>query len=605
MSKLNVKNLSVRFIGDSGDGIQLIGDQFVSSSVKSGNNFFTFVEFPAEIRAPVGSLFGISVFQVCISSNKIYYVGDKVDILVVMNPAALAKGLTYLKSYGIIIIDIDTFKPANLKLAGFSFDPLENDYLLSYKVIKVPITSLTVNCVGDILQSLSKSKKCRNFFTLGIIYWLCSKSCDLTLSWMDYKFKKSKDFLLANKKALLAGYNYGETLEFLHEQVYVEPNLLDNKSFEFRKISGNDAFVLGAVCSSLVTNIPVFSANYPITPASDIFQKLIDYNSDTFKVIQLEDEISSIMAVIGASYGGSLSFTCTSGPGLDLMQEGLGLAVMSELPILLLDIQRSGPSTGMPTKSEQADLFSSVFGRHGECQVIVLSPNSPGDCFYTIIEGFYLACKYAVPVIILSDANLANSSELWKLPSESDVSSILFKNGYFFQNRLLSFKNNDYRKWINPVSSEVNWIGGLERNFLTGDICYDPINHFDMVKLRYNKILKSAEDFNKTVIFGNQCGKVLLIVWGSVFGLVKSIYDDVISDGVDLSFICLRYLNPLPNDLCIIINNFEKILVIEENMGQLALLLKAKYLINVISICQVTGKPFDYIVLKNDILKNI
>ncbi|HFL8824409.1 MAG TPA: 2-oxoacid:acceptor oxidoreductase subunit alpha [Candidatus Azoamicus sp. OHIO1] len=607
MSVINVNELSIRFVGDSGDGIQLIGSQFSVSSIESGNDIYTFVEFPAEIKAPAGSLSGVSVFQVCISSEKIYAISDKVDILVAMNPAALSRGLLYLKVGGFLVIDNDTFKLAGLKLAGYSSDPLLDGTVSSYRVVSVPITSLTFNCVEKKLFSISKAKKCRNFFALGIVYWLCSKSYETTLLWLDSKFKKHADLLESNKSALIAGYNYGDNLELSHIQYNVLPFLTQSRiEANFKKISGNDAIAFGALAASIATGISLFSANYPITPASDIFHKLVKYNSYNFKIIQVEDEISAIMSIIGASYGGALSFTCTSGPGLDLMQEGLGLAVMAELPIILIDVQRSGPSTGMPTKSEQTDLLAAVFGRHGECPVIVLAPNSPINCFWSILEGFYLSCKYATPLIILSDANIANSTELWELPSEDVIRDFIFKNGYTFKNRLIDFEESSSRTWINPVNGNLQYcIGGLEKDRNTGEISYDPINHFNMVKFRNKKFLDSAIDFDKTDVIGNSGGNCLIVTWGSVFGLVKSVHKKLIMLGHDLSMVCLRYLNPFPNDLSFIISSFKKILVIEENVSQLSFLLKSKYLINVIEIFQVTGRPFSFNELEIEILKNV
>ena len=412
MSIVNINKVIIRLVGDSGDGIQLIGNQISDTSVIcSENDIYTFVEFPPEIRAPAGSVTGVSSFRVIISSDKIYSLEDKVDVLVVMNPAALYVGIESLKIGGILVIDTDTFNSKNLSRAKYKENPILNNSLSSFNVIKVPITMLTYEAVKGILSSVSKAKRCKNFFVLGMIYWLYNKKLDVTLKWLKVKFKENLLYL-SNKNSLVSGYNYASNLEILKQQFNLLPASFLKNNVKVSKISGNMGFVFGALITSRFNNLGLFSANYPITPASDILHELSKYSCKDIIIAQLEDEIAAVSAVIGASYGGFLSFTSTSGPGLDLMQEGIGLSVMAGIPIVIIDIQRSGPSTGIPTRSEQTDLMSSIFGRHGECDVIVLAPNSPSDCFYTIIEGFYLSVKYVTTVIILSDSNLANSSEL-------------------------------------------------------------------------------------------------------------------------------------------------------------------------------------------------
>jgi len=613
MKKIQINKIIMRFVGDSGDGIQLIGNQIADSSViVSGNDVYTFVDFPAEIRAPAGSISGVSGFQVSISSKKLYAVEDEVDLLVALNPAALKTSLPFLKKNGILILDLDSFTDKNLKKAGFLKNPIFDGSLDFFRLIKIHITKLTYECIKDLIPSVGKAKKCKNFFTLGLVCWLYDRDLDNIILWLKRKFKSSNLFL-ANEKVLKAGFNYGCNLELLQTQICI-PRINLNKNIDSNviKISGNKAFSIGAVTASMLMDMPLFSANYPITPASDVLHELAHFACDKIKVIQLEDEIAAINAVVGASYGGSLAFTCTSGPGLDLMQEGLGLAVMSELPALLLDIQRSGPSTGIPTKSEQTDLLASIFGRHGECDVVVLAPNSPSDCFWIMIEGFILSILYSTPVIILSDANLANSSELWSIPDIDEI-----KNNFdfkFFTDRETkldynnSIKSKVGRKNIIPGKSNHQYcMGGLERDLETGNVSQDAENHFSMVQMRYNKILSVADKFSQLNVIGNVKNSILIVTWGSTYGMVRSVYDDLISDGYSnvISLLCLRYLNPFPNNLNSIFSSFKKILLVEENLGQLAFLLRSKFLVDIISINQVTGKPFKFDILKSKIINNI
>lgn len=612
MSKLLIDKIVIRFAGDSGDGIQLIGNQLSDSSViKSGNDVYTFVEFPSEIRAPAGSISGVSGFQVTISSNKIFNIDSKVDLLFVFNPAALKVSLETLKLGGLLIIDSNSFNDKNVKKAGFLINPLETNMLSNFKLMSIPITELTYNCVKNIISVVSKAKRCKNFFALGIVCWIYDRNLDGIIAWLKKKFGDT-DLFLANEKALKAGYDYCNTVELFHDQSYIPPVNLYSKTDKLIKISGNKAFAIGAVASSYLFKLPLFSANYPITPASDILHELANYSNSNFKIFQLEDEIAAICAVIGASYGGSLAFTCTSGPGLDLMQEGLGLAIMSELPIVLLDIQRSGPSTGIPTKSEQTDLLAALFGRHGESSVVVLAPNSPSNCFWTIIEGFCLAIVSSSPVIILSDANLANSSELWKVPSGDEIYDKILFDFKSFNGKCFRYYNGiemlDKTEWNYPgVSDNIFCTGGLERDSVNGNVSHDAGNHFFMVKKRFSKVSMLADYFYKTDVLGNIEGNVLVITWGSVFGVVRSLYDNLLFDGnINIfSLICLRYLNPLPKDLYSIVKSFKKVIVIEENLGQLSFLLKANYSIDVININQVTGKPFDMLFIKEKILSVI
>lgn len=464
------------------------------------------------------------------------------------------------------------------------------------------MTTLTYSCVKDIINVVSKAKRCKNFFALGVICWIYDRNLDGIIEWLKKKFGNSEVFI-SNDKALRAGYNYCSNVELFHDQFSIPAVNLYGKNDKLVKISGNKAFAVGAVASTFLFKLPLYSANYPITPASDIFHELSNYANNNIRIFQLEDEISAICSVVGAAYGGYLSFTCTSGPGLDLMQEGLGLAIMSELPLVLIDVQRCGPSTGIPTKSEQTDLLASMFGRHGESSLVVLAPNSPSDCFFTIIEAFCISIISLSPVIILSDANLANSSELWKVPNLDDIKNkFLFNFDSTSTRKFDFFDNGDFYSsfvWNIPGKSDnMSCIGGLEKDFITGNVSHDPINHSFMVDKRIKKIMNLDSYIGDVDVIGDTSGTVLIITWGSVFGLVRSLYEDM--KGL-FSLICLRHLNPLPKNLCNIISSFEKIVIIEENAGQLSFILRAKYSIKTININQVTGKPFDPVFLKNKI----
>jgi 2-oxoglutarate/2-oxoacid ferredoxin oxidoreductase subunit alpha len=596
MKKLTLDNVVIKFAGDSGDGIQLIGNQFSDASViLSENDIYTFVDFPSEIRSPAGSLSGISGFQIALSSKKIYNVDINIDLLVAFNPAALKSSILNLKNGGILITDSDSFSDKNLKKANFDINPLTDNSLSKFKLINVPITNLTYECVKDILPVISKAKKCKNFFVLGMVCWIYDRNINNIILWIEKKFKNDFNVCLANKKAIKSGYDYCLNSDIINYQFYIPPFNIYNNNDKLVKISGNKAFCLGAISSSFLFGMPLFSANYPITPASDILHELSLYINENIKIIQMEDEIAAIGAAIGASYGGSLSFTCTSGPGIDLMQESLGLAVMTGLPLLVLDIQRCGPSTGIPTKSEQTDLLSSVFGRHGECGVIVMAPLSPSDCFWTIIEAFYLAIKSSNPIIILSDANLANSSELWSIPKENYIKS---------KYKLHEIKEN-LDKFIYNIN-KVSCIGGLEKSLLTDEVSHDSDNHFEMTKKRLKRLNQVKNFYLPLTILGENNGDVLIITWGSVYGPVRTIYENILSDiTCKLSVLGLRYLNPFPNELDNIINNFKKFIIIEENFGHLAFILRSKYLIDTININQVTGKPFNIKYLKEKILLNL
>ncbi len=607
MNKILANSVVIRFAGDSGDGIQLIGQQLLEISViSSGNDVYSFVEFPSEIRAPAGSISGVSSFQLTISDRKVFNAADKIDLLFAFNPSALKLHLNSLKVDGVLLVDSDSFTDKNFKKSGYLDNPLFGELSFKFKIINIPITSLTYECVKNVIGTVSKAKRCKNFFALGVVCWIYDRNIDGIVIWLKKKFGDT-DLFLANEMALKAGYNYCFNVELLSNQFYIPSVDLYTKSDKLVKNSGNRAFALGAIASAFLFRLPLFSANYPITPASDVFHELFRYVGKNIRIFQFEDELAAIGAVIGAAYGGVLGLTCTSGPGLDLMQEGLGLAIMSELPIVLLDIQRCGPSTGIPTKSEQTDLLAALFGRHGESGLIVLAPTSPNDCFWTIIEGFCLAMFSLSPVIILSDSNLANSSELWKVPSISEIRDRFVAFFDYFSIKISDDLNIDFDLvnfiWDVPgFSKDIFCSGGLERDLKTGSVSHDGDNHFLMIKNRLKKLELLVNYIDDIDLVGPIDGELLVITWGSVCGLIKSIYYDLLADGVIFSFICLRHLNPFPKNLEKIIMSFKNIIVVEENMGHLAFLLKASYSVNFSKINQVTGRPFDISFVKEKIL---
>lgn len=604
MKKKILEKIVIRFSGDSGDGIQLLGNQFSDSSViTAGNDIYTFVDFPTEIRAPAGSLGGVSSFQLSISSKKLYAIDDEIDLLIVFNPAALKTSIMRLKINGIIIIDTDTFNDKNLKKAGFKTNPLYDDFLKNFFAIKIPITKLTYEAVKQLIDSVFSAKRCKNFFILGIICWLFDRPINNIILGLQTKFKKDKQLYEANKTALITGFNYAETIELLPYKIVVPAfKLHDTNSI---KISGNKAFALGALTSTLLFDLPLFSANYPITPASDILHELTLHITNNITIIQLEDEIAAINAVVGASYGGALSFTCTSGPGLDLMQEGLGLSLMARLPLVLLNIQRCGPSTGIPTKSEQTDLLTSIWGRHGESRAIVLAANSPSDCFWCIIEGFCLAISYLGPVIILSDANLANSFELWEKPTLNDIQSKIKFNFKQLKSKNININTleNINNAWIVPGKEGFEiCIGGLERDEKS-NVSHDPINHQKMISYRNDLLFNITKLYDKLNIEGQIYGDTLLITWGSTYGVTKTLYDNLLKNTTKtISLLCMHYMYPLHTDLKKVIYNFKKIVVIEENLSQLAFILKSEYLLPIKSINQVSGNPFNLNYLNKQII---
>ncbi len=583
----------IRFAGDSGDGMQITGSQFTQTSAIVGNDLATFPDFPAEIRAPVGTLAGVSGFQIHFANEHVFTPGDAPDVLVAMNPAALKVNLKDLKKDGILILNSQPFGDKNLEKAGYQTNPLEDGSLSAYRVFPVDITTMTLNAIADIGLNQRAAARTKNFFALGLIYWMFNRPLEHTIRWIEDKFR-AKDPLIAdaNLKALNTGYNYGETTEiFTHSYVVSQAKIKPGK---YRNITGNEALGLGLIASAELSGLELFLGSYPITPASDVLHFLAKYKNFGVKTFQAEDEIAAACSALGAAYAGGLAVTTTSGPGMALKTETLGLAVMMELPMIICNIQRGGPSTGLPTKTEQADLYQSIFGRNGECPIPVIAAQSPSDCFWIAIEAAKIAVRHMLPVIVLSDGYLANGAEPWLIPQMSEIPKIPVK----FHDQAENFKpyaRNEFlgRPWAIPGTPGLEHrLGGIEKQHETGNISYDPDNHEFMVHLRAEKVKKIADDLGNTDIFGAQSGDTLLISWGSTFGSVRSATKTLVEEGVSVGHIHLRYLNPLPNDLGDKIKGFKRVIVPELNLGQLCFILRSKYLVDAKSASKVQGKPF-------------
>jgi len=587
-----LKSATIRFAGDSGDGMQIAGSRFTETSAFFGNDLSTFPDFPAEIRAPAGTLFGVSGFQIQFSSHDIFSPGDEPDVLVAMNPAALKVNLKDLKPHGTIIANEDAFIEKNLNLAGYKSNPLEDGSLAGYKLIKVPITRATNNAVQELGLTAKDANRCKNFYALGITYWLYDRPLDITIHWLEEKFKKKPLIVQANINALKAGFYFGETAEIFTTRYKVAPAQLPKGIY--RNITGNHAASLGILAASLKSGLPLFLGSYPITPASDILHDLSGYKNFGVKTFQAEDEIAAICAAIGAAFGGSLAFTSTSGPGMALKQEAIGLAVMVELPLVIANIQRGGPSTGLPTKTEQADLFQAILGRNGECPVPVVAASSPSDCFMMMFEAARIACKFMTPVIFLSDGYLANGAEPWRIPHENELPIIegdfrTEKEGYqpYMRDEFLA------RPWVKPGTPGMEHrIGGLEKQHITGNVSYDTANHEFMVKLRAEKVKNIENHIPLAEVDGDPEGELLIIGWGGTYGSITAARERLLAKGYNVSRVHLKYLNPMPRNLGDILKRFKKVMVPELNLGQLSMLLKAYYLKDVIGFDKVQGLPF-------------
>lgn len=604
------EDVTILFAGDSGDGMQLTGTQFSETAALLGNDLNTFPNYPAEIRAPAGTLPGVSGFQVQFGSKEIYTPGDQIDVLVAMNAAALKANLKNLKKGKFIIANKDGFDEKNLELAGYKTNPLEDGSLHDYQVYAIEITRLTHDALTGSGLSTKDIDRCKNMFVLGLLYWLYCRPIAPTIENIREKFKKKPEIAEANVRALKAGYNYGEMTEQFTVRFEVKKAKLPAGTY--RHIMGNQATVLGLIAASKKSGLPLFLGSYPITPASEILHELSKYKNFGVRTFQAEDEIAAVCAAIGASYGGHLAVTSTSGPGMDLKAEAIGLAVMLELPLVVIDVQRGGPSTGLPTKTEQSDLLVAMFGRHGEAPVPILAAQSPSDCFDTVFEACKIAIEFMTPVICLSDGYIANGSEPWRFPQAKDLPEIPVQ---FAPPReagdppYLPYKRNERlaRSWAIPGTKGLEHrVGGLEKQNETGYISYDPENHETMVRLRAAKIECIADAIPlQTIDNGESSGKLLVLSWGSTYGAVKTAVRDLRNEGYKVSHAHLRHLNPLPKNLGELIYGFEKILIPELNTGQLIRLIRDKFLVPAIGYSKVQGMPFTVAELKAKILETL
>jgi 2-oxoglutarate ferredoxin oxidoreductase subunit alpha len=590
-----VETVTIRFAGDSGDGMQLTGTQFTNTSAVLGNDISTLPDFPAEIRAPAGSLPGVSGFQLNFSSEDIRTPGDQPNVLVAMNPAALKVNLSDLEDGGTIIVNTDEFNKENLKKAAYEINPLEDDTLKGYRVHRLPVTTLNMRALQQAEVKLTRKEmdRCKNFFALGVLYWLYDRPMNQTLEWINAKFKKTPEVARANEIALKTGYNFADTTEvFTTHYTVKKAQIAPGK---YRKITGNEATAIGFIAAAELAGRPLFYGSYPITPASDILHELSRHKNFGVKTFQAEDEIAAVCSAIGAAFAGHVGLTGTSGPGVALKQEAIGLAVMTELPLVIVNVQRGGPSTGLPTKTEQADLFQAVWGRNGECPAIVVAPATPADCFDMAIEAVRLAFKYMSPVFYLSDGYLANGAEPWAVPNVADLPKIEVKFATDPENFLPYSRDEQTlsRPYALPGTPGLEHrIGGIEKQHETGNVNYEPENHHFMVLLRQAKVDRAAQDIPEVEVFGEKTGKVLVLGWGSTYGSITSAVERLQREGKSVSSAHLRHLNPFPRNLGEVLAGFEKVIVPEMNLGQLATMIRAKYLVDAIPFSKVKGRPF-------------
>lgn len=588
-----VTHATIRFAGDSGDGMQLTGSQFTNTSAVMGNDISTFPDFPAEIRAPAGTVPGVSGFQVHFSSEDIHTPGDQPDILVAMNPAALKANIGDIDKGSLILINVNTFNKGQYKKAGYDSDPLSDGSLEGYRLIKAPLTELTLKAVEETGISRKIAERCKNLFALGVMYYLYDRSLEMTLEWLTKKFASKPDILKANQLALKAGYNYADTTEIFTDHYRVPQAKLARG--HYRSITGSQALAMGFVAAAKLADKPLFYGTYPITPASDILHELArlrHYNVVTF---QAEDEIAAIGATIGAAYGGSFALTGTSGPGLCLKSEALGLAIMTELPLVVVNVQRAGPSTGMPTKTEQSDLLQAMYGRNGDSPLIIVAPATPGECFTLAVEAFRLAAKYMTPVLYLSDGYLANGSEPWLIPDTKDFPKIEVSHDYDKETFQPYSRNPDTlaRPWVVPGQDGLEHrIGGLEKQDITGNVSYDPDNHQRMTDLRLGKVERAAHDVPPLEIYGDPKADLLVLGWGGTYGSLLTAVEQLNAQGHSVAGAHFRYLNPFPANTPEILARYKQIVVAELNTGQLDVLIKARYVIQTLPFLKVTGKPF-------------
>lgn len=585
-----LESVVIRFAGDSGDGMQLLGDQFTRNSALLGNDIATMPDFPAEIRAPAGTREGVSGFQLQFSSLELFTPGDDVDVLVAMNPAALVRNIAAVKKGGLVVVNGDSFKAGDLSKARLTKNPLEDGSLDGYRVVVAPITVMTTRAVSEHGLNAKMADRCKNFFALGMMYWLYGRTMDSTIEHVKKKFKPP--FLDGNIGAMNAGYSYAATVELFQTTYEVPP--ADLPSGKYRNITGNSALALGLVTAAQKTGLKLFYGSYPITPATDILHSLAPYKNFGVLTFQAEDEISAVCSAIGAAWGGSLGVTGTSGPGIALKAEGIGLAVMVELPLIVIDVQRGGPSTGLPTKTEQADLMQAMYGRNSESPVAVIACATPSDCFEVAVEAARIAVTHMCPVMLLSDGYIANGAEPWPIPDLDAIPDMKAtfrteKEGFF---PYLRDPKTLARPWAIPGTPGLEHrIGGIEKEDITGAISYDPANHEKMCKLRAEKIRRIADALPPLKVHGDDSG-LMVLGWGSTYGAIRNAVEACREKGLKVAHVHLRHLNPLPNDLEGILRRYDKVLIPEINLGQLSRIIRSEYVIDAISLPKIQGLPF-------------
>ncbi|MFO0896213.1 MAG: 2-oxoacid:acceptor oxidoreductase subunit alpha [Pirellulales bacterium] len=586
---------TVRFCGDSGDGMQLAGSQLTVTSALVGNDIATFPDFPAEIRAPRGTLAGVSGFQIHFASHEIFTPGDQLDALVAMNPAALATNLEDLVPGGILIVNADSFDRKDLEMAGYASNPLTDDSLSAYQLYPVDMSKLTRQAVEGLGIGVKEADRCKNFYAMGLVFWLYDRPLEPTLRYIDEKFAKKPEIAEANRRALRAGFNYGDTTEMFPSHFRVARAQLPRG--RYRNVMGNQALAMGMMAAAELSDCELFLASYPITPASDILHELARHKNFGVRTIQAEDEIAAITAAIGAAFGGAMALTTSSGPGIALKTEGIGLAVMTELPLVIVNVQRGGPSTGLPTKTEQADLLQAVCGRNGECPVPVIAARSPADCFDVAIEAWRIATRFMTPVLLLTDGYIANGSEPWRIPDVASLERFPVEhpgprvNGQKF----MPYERNERlaRPWAIPgTPGLMHRIGGLEKQDITGNVNYEPENHQRMVHLRARKVAGIAQDIPEQEVNGPATGDLLVLSWGGTYGACATAVKSAQERGRTVAHAHLRYLNPFPRNLEAVLRSYRKVLIPELNLGQLRLLIRGQYLVDAVGLNKVKGRPF-------------
>ncbi|MCA9194925.1 MAG: 2-oxoacid:acceptor oxidoreductase subunit alpha [Planctomycetales bacterium] len=590
-----VTGITVRLVGDSGDGMQLLGTQLTNTSALLGNDIATFPDFPAEIRAPRGTRAGVSGFQVQFASHEVHTPGDTLDALVAMNPAALVTNISDLRPGGLLIVNEESFDEKDLKLAALSTNPLDEPWVENFRLVKVPMTKLTRAAVAEVGLSMKEADRCRNFFAMGLVYWLYGRDMSATQRFINAKFSKTPEIQSANEKALKAGWAYGETTELLGVSYQVESAKLPPG--KYRNIMGNQALAWGLMAAAQLSNKELFYGSYPITPASDILHELCRYKNFGVCTVQCEDEIAAVCSAIGASYGGAMGVTTSSGPGIALKAEAMGLAVMMELPLLVIDVQRGGPSTGLPTKTEQADLLQVLYGRNGEAPLPVIAAQSPGDCFHAAIEAWRIATQFMVPVVILSDGYIANGSEPWLIPDINSLEKITVTHptANADGSKFLPYSRNDLlaRPWAIPgTPGLMHRLGGLEKQDGTGNVSYDADNHQKMVHLRAQKVANISKVIPAQTVMGPERGELLVLSWGGTYGACLTAVAQAQKAGRSVAHCHLRYLNPFPSNLGELLGRYDSVLIPELNLGQLRMLIRARYLVDAIGYNKVKGKPF-------------